>query len=76
MTLSEKAMILREGQAARMITMMEVIVVAAVYLRLRPLFTSPMVPNASVRLKRLGPGTACLMTYWLLSGQVADNHTQ
>lgn len=53
-TVNEKAVILREGQAARIITMMEVIIVA-VYLRLRPLFTSLMIPNMSVQLQRLGP---------------------
>lgn len=57
-TVNETAIILREGQAARIITMMEVIIVA-VYLRLRPLFTSLMIPNMKVQLKRFGPGTVC-----------------
>lgn len=45
-TVNEKAIILREGRAARIIMMMEVIIVA-VYLRLRPVFTSLMIPNTS-----------------------------
>lgn len=57
-TVNETAIILREGQAARIITMMEVISVA-VYLRLWPLFTSLVIPNKNVQLKRLGPGTVC-----------------
>lgn len=61
-TVNETAINQREGQSARMIMMMEVIIVA-VYLRLRPPFTSQMIPNLNMQLKRLGPGT--LFVIWL-----------
>lgn len=68
-TVNETAIILREGQAARIITMMEVIIVA-VYLRLRPSFTSLMIPNKK-QLKRLGPGTVCQLAHRHPSKQLA-----
>lgn len=61
-TVNETAIILREGQPARTLTMMEVIIVA-VYLRLPPPLTSQMNPNTNVQLKRLEPGT--LFVSWL-----------
>lgn len=69
-TVNETAIILREGQAARIITMMEVIIGAA-YLRLRPPFTSLMIPNMNVQLKRLGSGTVCQLVHRHPSKQLA-----
>lgn len=61
-TVNETAIILREGQAARTITMMEVIIVA-VYLRLRTPFTSLIIPNKNVQLKRLCTETVCQLAH-------------